>query len=722
MQQICAEAGMSPGALYRYFPSKEAIVEAICEADRAEDAELFASVLQRAGRRRGHGDGAMAHIRHMHETNAAPLFAEIMRRSPCATRRSRRPAIENMERGAGDVRSGYIGRAIERGEIDPPVELDVLLPTLMAIATAWRSTTCRRSGVPLEKLEIVLRAHGRGHAAPDRQTHRRLSRCRTTSSDLSDVMSQQSSYLRFSRPRCSPAHGATVGHRPGLRRAKPRLLVSSRRRRSAWLRPSGANWSRRCRSTAPIVAREEAAAGTDLNGMIVTALNADIGDMREKGRRACRARPLDARHAARADAGDPRTGGGEHRPDGRPDRRRRGRASGRPTRRWSGPRRCRRRASPPRRNSTMPRTPPTAPAPSWNRRKRRWPPRRRSSRVIDAQKKAIAGADRQDRGDARRPMAWCWRATRRWAASSRRQRAAVPHRDRCRVRTCGRTSPRPRCRGFPTGMPAEDLACRRGRRDRRQDPPDFARSRPEVAARPDPHRAADRRDRRAPAVSRAARSRLVRREGVAVPASAVIYARREAFLQKVADGKVKTVPVTLGVRADGYRRGRLRRRRGRRGGRARRHLRRRRRHGDAGARRGNGSDQAMNWNFSAWAIRNPVPPILLFIVLDRARADELFEAADHALSEHRRADRLRHRHRSGRGAERTGNAGHQARRGRGRQYFRRQERHLDDHRRPVADGGRVPPGGRHADRGERRQGRRSSASAPTCRRPPTSRS
>src|SRR6476646_7997324 len=45
MQQICAEAGMSPGALYRYFPSKEAIIEAICEADRADDAKLFAAIL-----------------------------------------------------------------------------------------------------------------------------------------------------------------------------------------------------------------------------------------------------------------------------------------------------------------------------------------------------------------------------------------------------------------------------------------------------------------------------------------------------------------------------------------------------------------------------------------------------------------------------------------------------------------------------------------------------
>src|SRR5689334_25156866 len=36
MQDICAEAGMSPGNLYRYFPSKESIIAAIAERDRAE--------------------------------------------------------------------------------------------------------------------------------------------------------------------------------------------------------------------------------------------------------------------------------------------------------------------------------------------------------------------------------------------------------------------------------------------------------------------------------------------------------------------------------------------------------------------------------------------------------------------------------------------------------------------------------------------------------------
>ena len=43
MQEICAEADMSPGNLYRYFPSKEALIAGIAERDRAEIAQQFAS-------------------------------------------------------------------------------------------------------------------------------------------------------------------------------------------------------------------------------------------------------------------------------------------------------------------------------------------------------------------------------------------------------------------------------------------------------------------------------------------------------------------------------------------------------------------------------------------------------------------------------------------------------------------------------------------------------
>lgn len=44
MQDICREAAVSPGALYVYFSSKEALIEGLCERDRAEFAERFQSV------------------------------------------------------------------------------------------------------------------------------------------------------------------------------------------------------------------------------------------------------------------------------------------------------------------------------------------------------------------------------------------------------------------------------------------------------------------------------------------------------------------------------------------------------------------------------------------------------------------------------------------------------------------------------------------------------
>src|ERR1700690_3154137 len=46
MQHIAAEAGMSPGNLYRYFPSKEAIVAGLCARDQEERAEVFAKLAE----------------------------------------------------------------------------------------------------------------------------------------------------------------------------------------------------------------------------------------------------------------------------------------------------------------------------------------------------------------------------------------------------------------------------------------------------------------------------------------------------------------------------------------------------------------------------------------------------------------------------------------------------------------------------------------------------
>jgi len=57
MQQVADEAGMSAGNLYRYFPSKEAIVEGICARDQRERAVAFATLVG--------GDGVLATLAAM---------------------------------------------------------------------------------------------------------------------------------------------------------------------------------------------------------------------------------------------------------------------------------------------------------------------------------------------------------------------------------------------------------------------------------------------------------------------------------------------------------------------------------------------------------------------------------------------------------------------------------------------------------------------------------
>ena len=45
MTQVAEEAGMSAGNLYRYFPSKEAIVEGLCLSDQVERSSTFAALI-----------------------------------------------------------------------------------------------------------------------------------------------------------------------------------------------------------------------------------------------------------------------------------------------------------------------------------------------------------------------------------------------------------------------------------------------------------------------------------------------------------------------------------------------------------------------------------------------------------------------------------------------------------------------------------------------------
>lgn len=164
MQQICAECGMSPGALYRYFPSKEAIVAAICEADREDDMTCFGSLLNATSAVDGLVEGAMAHITHTHEKGSAALFAEM--RSESNRNATIRETVDSHKQEIAGMIVPLVQGAIERGEIDPPVDVQTLMAVLMSVGEGIAINDLPSRGIPLDQIEKAIRAMLTGMLRP----------------------------------------------------------------------------------------------------------------------------------------------------------------------------------------------------------------------------------------------------------------------------------------------------------------------------------------------------------------------------------------------------------------------------------------------------------------------------------------------------------------------------------------------------------------------------
>jgi TetR/AcrR family transcriptional repressor of uid operon len=131
MQDICAEAGMSAGNLYRYFRSKEAIIAAIAEAERVRNSALF-ELLQRAEDPvLGLIELARRYLREMKRRDAPMLCTEIIAEA------LRNPEIRTMfERNINEAHAACahaLRRGIEQGHVDPALDVDVAVRMLMAL-------------------------------------------------------------------------------------------------------------------------------------------------------------------------------------------------------------------------------------------------------------------------------------------------------------------------------------------------------------------------------------------------------------------------------------------------------------------------------------------------------------------------------------------------------------------------------------------------------------
>jgi TetR/AcrR family transcriptional repressor of uid operon len=137
MQEICAEAGMSPGNLYRYFPSKEALIAGIAERDRAEIAQQFASADLSQGLF-AVLEGLAYHHFAVRPREEVLLCTEVMaeaRRDPAIAR-----ILQSFDVDVRKWLTDLLRNAAERGDIPDDVDFDGVVTMLMVIADGvwWR--------------------------------------------------------------------------------------------------------------------------------------------------------------------------------------------------------------------------------------------------------------------------------------------------------------------------------------------------------------------------------------------------------------------------------------------------------------------------------------------------------------------------------------------------------------------------------------------------------
>jgi AcrR family transcriptional regulator len=131
MQEICNEAGMSPGNLYRYFESKEALIAGIAARDQAEVSGEFAAIDLSAGL-----FPVLEGLAH-HHFSERPDEQVLMCTEVMAQAR-RHPQIGDIIQNFHDDVRRWLRDMLEagqaRGDIPAGVELDPIITMLMLIA------------------------------------------------------------------------------------------------------------------------------------------------------------------------------------------------------------------------------------------------------------------------------------------------------------------------------------------------------------------------------------------------------------------------------------------------------------------------------------------------------------------------------------------------------------------------------------------------------------
>jgi TetR/AcrR family transcriptional repressor of uid operon len=158
---ICKEAGISPGHLYHYFPSKEAILTDLTAAGMEKIAARFAEMMQ--------GDdavGALIAEIGRHKASKQDPHHRVMNRMllEMLVEAGRNPAIAKIMRKNSAMVLGLLKDFIQsgqlRGQIDPGLDATIAAGMLLSVMDGMRTLAIRNPdadiGASLDMLQVLI--------------------------------------------------------------------------------------------------------------------------------------------------------------------------------------------------------------------------------------------------------------------------------------------------------------------------------------------------------------------------------------------------------------------------------------------------------------------------------------------------------------------------------------------------------------------------------------
>ncbi|TYL90938.1 TetR/AcrR family transcriptional regulator [Bradyrhizobium rifense] len=150
---ICAEAGISPGHLYHYFPSKEAIIEAMIDLGLARSAERFERILAA-------DDVIEALLADIEQTSLRFRPAQILNLDALAEAARNPEFARIIERHTDAFRrlwGDFLRQAQAQGRVDAGLDPDATANILIALIDGSRALPIRNPKLDIKQSVEHLR-------------------------------------------------------------------------------------------------------------------------------------------------------------------------------------------------------------------------------------------------------------------------------------------------------------------------------------------------------------------------------------------------------------------------------------------------------------------------------------------------------------------------------------------------------------------------------------